>query len=144
MTGHDPEDPFSLCREDAFTRGEETVLETPRLGVAHTFFLDVAEEEVAKTTQEVASGLTASGAHVSVVPLPKSFKDVHKMHRLIMYAEAAAYHETRFSRKPGTFRPDLRSLIEEGLLLPAAAYAEARRHQVIFRNDMRTAFGQVP
>ena len=143
LTAHDPKDPFSICREDSFTRGDEKVETTPRLGVAQAFFFDAADSDVSKATEDLTSQLSEAGASVRTVPLPKSFKDVHKMHRLIMYAEAAAYHEVRFSRKPGTFRPGIRSLIEEGLLLPAAAYAEARRHQVIFRNEMRAAFRDI-
>ena len=143
LTAHDPKDPFSICREDGFTRGDEKLETTPRLGVAQAFFFDAADSDVSKATENLTSQLSEAGASVRTVPLPKSFKDVHKMHRLIMYAEAAAYHEVRFSRKPGTFRPGIRSLIEEGLLLPAAAYAEARRHQVIFRNEMRAAFRDI-
>jgi Asp-tRNA(Asn)/Glu-tRNA(Gln) amidotransferase A subunit family amidase len=143
MTAHDPKDPFSICRDDAFTRGEEATRAEPRLGVAQAFFFDAADPEVTQATSDLTSQLSASGASVLTVPLPKSFKDVHQMHRLIMYAEAAAYHETRFSRKPGTFRPGIRSLIEEGLLLPAVAYAEARRHQAVFQNEMRSSFRDI-
>jgi Asp-tRNA(Asn)/Glu-tRNA(Gln) amidotransferase A subunit family amidase len=34
-------------------------------------------------------------------------------------------------------------MIEEGLLLPAVAYAEARRHQAVFKREMRAAFKDV-
>ena len=65
------------------------------------------------------------------------------MHRIIMHAEGSAYHADRFSRKPKRFRPKLRRMIEEGLLLPAAAYVEAKKHQSIFRRDIQCAFKDV-
>ncbi|HAA76119.1 TPA: amidase, partial [Candidatus Latescibacteria bacterium] len=39
--------------------------------------------------------------------------------------------------------PNIRRLIEEGLLLPAAAYVEAKKHQAIFRRDILSMFRDV-
>lgn len=143
LTGHDPGDPFSVCREDAFTRDDPSSCDAPRLGMAQAFFFDAADADVVGATNELTTALIESGAELSTVAFPKSFRDVHKMHRLVMYAEAAAYHADRFGRKPDTFRPGLRSLVEEGLLLPAAAYVEARRHKVVFTQEMRAAFRKI-
>lgn len=140
MTGHDTGDPFSACHEDAFTNGEDKPVHRPRIGLPHGFFFDLADDAVREATEAACGVFKQGGGEITQVSLPKSFADVHQMHRLIMFAESAAYHEQRFSRKPEAFSQGLRAQIEEGLLLPAAAYAEARRHQVVFRRDLQACF----
>ena len=145
IAGADPDDP--LCSDlpvpgyaQAASRPPET---PPRIGLVRTYFMENADTNLRDATTRAAETFRSCGAKVIEVGLPTSFDDVHRMHRLIMYAEAAAYHANRFGCRRNDFRPGLRALIEEGLLLPAAAYADARLHQLTFRSQIRAAFNKV-
>lgn len=138
IAGHDPRDPSSVDRPVDFTLEPHT--DPPRIGKVHTLFSEGTEDETRDVTHRALARLENAGAVIPAVRLPKSFREVHAMHRLIMHAEGAAYHADRFSRKPKQFRPNIRGLIEEGLLLPAAAYIEAKKHQAIFRRDIQCLF----
>ena len=59
-----------------------------------------------------------------VVP-PAGFAEVLKMHAVVMAVEAAAYHGDRLRRHPDDYPPKIRSLVEEGLRLPAVALRKA-------------------
>jgi aspartyl-tRNA(Asn)/glutamyl-tRNA(Gln) amidotransferase subunit A len=138
IAGYDPKDPHSVDRPVDFTPVPQK--SAPRIGLVHALFAEGAEEETRDITLDAVHRLENAGASIPAVRLPKSFKEVHKMHRIIMHAEGSAYHADRFGRKPKLFRPKLRGMIEEGLLLPAAAYVEAKKHQSIFRRDIQRAF----
>ncbi|MEE2753898.1 MAG: amidase [Candidatus Latescibacterota bacterium] len=141
IAGYDPEDPYSVNKHVDFTPAPPSP--APRIGLVHALFADGTEEETRDITLDAVARLERAGASTPGVRLPKSFKEVHKMHRVIMHSEGSAYHADRFSRKPKQFRPKLRGMIEEGLLLPAAAYVEAKKHQSIFRRDIQCAFKDV-
>lgn len=141
LAGHDPKDPYSSDRPADLS--PKPAGSSPRIGLVHALFSDGTEAETRDITLEAVAKLERAGAETPAVRLPQSFKEVHAMHRIIMHAEGSAYHADRFSRKPKRFRPKLRRMIEEGLLLPAAAYIEAKKHQNIFRRAIRCAFKEV-
>ncbi len=141
IAGHDPRDPYSSDTPVDLTLTTRT--SPPTIGRVHALFAEDTEEGTRDITLEAVSRLEQAGARTPAVRLPKSFKEVQAMHRIIMHAEGSAYHEDRFSRKPKQFRPKIRRMIEEGLLLPAAAYVKAKKHQNIFRRDIQCAFRDV-
>jgi len=141
IAGHDPQDPFSADVPVDFSIPASP--QPPRIGMVHALFTEGTEESTRDLNLAAIDRLKAAGAETPAVRLPKSFKEVHAMHRLIMHAEGAAYHAERFSRQPKKFRPKIGKLIEEGLLLPAAAYVDARKHQRVFRRDIQCAFKDV-
>lgn len=144
LMGHDPADPFSSRRqsgEDLLAPGR--VVSGPRVGLVDSWFMEAADDSLRRATEDAAARIEKGGGRIVPVRLPESFNDVHQNHRRIMYVEAAAYHESSFRRRPEAFGPRLRSIIEEGLLQPAVAYAEARRHQVVFKREMRAVFEDV-
>jgi Asp-tRNA(Asn)/Glu-tRNA(Gln) amidotransferase A subunit family amidase len=141
IAGHDPKDPYSSDKPVDFTpRSFDT---PPIIGLVHALFDRGTEDETRDITRDALTRIENAGAETPVVRLPESFKEVHAMHRIIMHAEGSAYHADRFSRKPKQFRPKIRAMIEEGLLLPAAAYVEAKKHQSIFRRDIQCSFKDV-
>ena len=141
IAGHDPKDPYSSDRPVDFA--PKSFDTPPRIGLVHDLFDSGTEDETRDITRDALTRIENAGAETPVVRLPKSFKEVHAMHRIIMHAEGSAYHADRFSRKPKQFRPKIRAMIEEGLLLPAAAYVEAKKHQGIFRRDIQCSFKDV-
>jgi len=55
------------------------------------------------------------------------FEGILTRHRLIMAAEAAAGHESRYAENREAYAPQISTLVEEGLAIPATAYV--RCHQ---------------
>ena len=143
--GFDPTDPLSSDRKmPNCVEAVQTQLNTPpRIGVTSPFFMEKADDDMRRATELAIEAFRAGGAEVIEVVPPKSLKDVLKKHRLIMYVEAAAYHADRFEQDAEKFRPNLRGLIQEGLLLPAVAYADALEHRLKFRLDMSNLFRKI-
>ncbi|HEX5106567.1 MAG TPA: amidase [Pirellulaceae bacterium] len=74
-----------------------------------------------------------SSLHTRELPLPESFRDIHRWHRTIMAAEAAAYHRELFPRERARYGREIGKLLDEGLALSAVDHAEA----LIRREEMR-------
>lgn len=88
---------------------------------------------------EHALGRLQSSIHTRPLPLPDSFKEIHSWHRQIMAAEAAAYHRELFPRERAQYGREISKLLDEGLALPAALYAEA----LIRREEMRSELARL-
>ncbi len=87
------------------------------------------------------TALASAGLGLQPANLPPDFDDVWSVHRVLMAAEAAAVHESSFRRQPEEYRPNVRSLIEEGLGIRATEYIAARRRQRELRETtIRAAF----
>lgn len=143
IAGFDPRDPVSADRAVPDCAMTSTLNGPLRIGLARSYFMDKANEAMRGATERAVNVFRAAGADVRDIILPASFKSAHRKHRLIMYAEGAAYHADRYEQQPKKFRPNLRALLEEGMLLPAVAYADARQQQLAFRADMRAVFDTV-
>ena len=63
-------------------------------------------------------------------------ESIHGMHRVVVRAEAAAYHADRFRERPEAFGPDIRNSIVSGLMVPAAHYLKALRLRARFVRRM--------
>ena len=77
-----------------------------------------------------------NGANVVELELPESFRVVHPSHRVIMFAEAAAVHESKFRESPSSYRPNIQGEIYSGLIIPSSTYLRAQRIRDIFRRDL--------
>jgi aspartyl-tRNA(Asn)/glutamyl-tRNA(Gln) amidotransferase subunit A len=145
IAGFDPCDSLSVIRKvpDCIQAVNTALERPPRIGLIRSYFEDQADEAMRGATELAIEAFKAGHAEVREIVLPKNFKHIHNKHRLIMYAEAAACHAERFERNAKKFGPNIRQLIQEGLLLPAVAYADARQHQLAFRAAMRSVFGNV-
>ena len=114
--------------------------EAPRLGRLRGLFDERAEPEALQALELALSSLSAAGASIIDAALPESFDDVLRAHRIIMATEAAAYHERRFAANSEDYQPRIRSLIEEGLAVPAPEYARCRWHQSQLEREMPRVF----
>ena len=77
--------------------------------------------------ESVTGRLRSSGASVVETPLPPSFSEVLKRHRVVMAVEAAAFHETRLRQHPDDYGPQITTLLEEGLACSAPEYVRRSR-----------------
>lgn len=116
------------------------LIDTPKLGLVKGFFHDSASEEVREAMEDAANRLRGAGAKIDDTDLPDSFSAVHSAHRLIMIAEAAAYHEETFRKRAMDYRPNLRGMIASGLLVPAPSYIKAQRIRSQFSHEVADAF----
>lgn len=141
LAGFDPADlyPAQSAAVD-YLAGLERPGGPPRLGIPRGLFAGRAGEEVTAHLDAVAALFRGSGALVEEVPLPPSAGEIHDAGQLVLRAEAAAYHEARFSRHADDYRPRIRALIESGLQVRVAEFARAQHVRRRFRGEVSALF----
>jgi Asp-tRNA(Asn)/Glu-tRNA(Gln) amidotransferase A subunit family amidase len=111
----------------------------PRIGLPATYFNEVGAADVIRNYSETAEKLRRNGANVVELELPESFRVVHPSHRIIMFAEAAAVHESKFRESPSSYQPNIQGEVYSGLIIPSSTYLRAQRIRGIFRREMLSA-----
>jgi len=133
---------------DAVMAGETPVAPAPapveglRLGVPQSFVLDGLEPEVAEAFSAACAALSRAGARVVDLPLNELSEYPALSDRgLLVNSEAFAWHEELLSRRGNEYDPRVRSRIEFGRTVSAAAYIRlcAARADFIARVAARTA-----
>jgi Asp-tRNA(Asn)/Glu-tRNA(Gln) amidotransferase A subunit family amidase len=135
LAGHDDADPFSAAAPAL----AHPTIERPRLGIPRWLYEDKATTEVRDHLEQSASRFEREGATVEEISPPASAKEFRDAHAAIMRVEAAAYHRERYLANTSGYRPYIRRIVEEGLSMPAFAYARALRIQREFRRDLTKA-----
>ncbi|MSS71727.1 MAG: amidase [Candidatus Latescibacteria bacterium] len=138
MAGYDPRDPVSAPEPvadyvAACAPGEGA----PRIGMVGGLFLDRADEDVRRGLEKARQAFETCGATVTGARMPEAFGEVHRMHRILMCADLAAYHQAQFQDRKADYRPGIRGLIEEGLALSAVDGAGARWRQIRFKGAIQ-------
>jgi aspartyl-tRNA(Asn)/glutamyl-tRNA(Gln) amidotransferase subunit A len=112
----------------------------PRLAVSREL-LDLAEPTLRGHLETVMGRLTRAGATIVEVALPPSFAGIVAAGRLILEAEAAAYHEEMFAEHAADYGPGIAGLIAAGLARSATELARAERARAGFRDAMAPVLG---
>jgi aspartyl-tRNA(Asn)/glutamyl-tRNA(Gln) amidotransferase subunit A len=136
LAGYDPRDGSSSTRPVPCYGKALGSIDPPRLGVVKGFFQENASDEVKGAMDDAINRLRSAGAEVEDANMPESFSGVHSAHRLMMIAEAAAYHEDTFRYRAMDYRPNLRGMIGSGLLVPASSYIKAQRIRSQFSREV--------
>jgi aspartyl-tRNA(Asn)/glutamyl-tRNA(Gln) amidotransferase subunit A len=133
---------------DAVMAGEEPVAPEAvpvaglRLAVPQTFVLDELAAEVADAFADACTALSRAGAHIVDLPLAE-FADYPRLSDRgnLVNSEAFAWHEELLARRGNEYDPRVRSRIEFGRAVSAAAYIRicAARQDFIARVAARTA-----
>jgi aspartyl-tRNA(Asn)/glutamyl-tRNA(Gln) amidotransferase subunit A len=111
MAGDEPTPPASVSVEGL------------RLGVPQSFVLDDLAPEVASAFADACSALSRAGARVVDLPLNELSEYPTLSNRgLLVNSEAFAWHEELLSRRGNEYDPRVRSRIEFGRNVTAAAY----------------------
>ena len=84
-----------------------------------------------------------SGADIREVTLPAGMQKLLSAHRTLMTAGAAATHQSNFSERPDDYSPNVRGVIEAGMLVPAVTYLQADRIRRIYREYVETALADL-
>jgi Asp-tRNA(Asn)/Glu-tRNA(Gln) amidotransferase A subunit family amidase len=87
--------------------------------------------------------LADSGATIVEVALPRPFAEVVGATRVVLEAEAAAYHESMFAEHAADYGPGVAELITAGLARQASELVHAERVRVAFREEMAPLLGAV-
>jgi aspartyl-tRNA(Asn)/glutamyl-tRNA(Gln) amidotransferase subunit A len=133
---------------DAIMAGEESAMPGPvpvpglRLGVPQSFVLDDLAPEVASAFADACLALSRAGARIVDLPLSELNEYPALSDRgLLVNSEAFAWHEELLARRGNEYDPRVRSRIEFGRPINAAAYVRlcAGRTDWIKRVAARTA-----
>ena len=140
--GPDPADPVLDGRPPGNYGAAAANPAPPRLGLITSFFMEQADEETQRHCSGVAQKLAAAGALVEEVTLPPSFDTAFADQRLIMSAEAAAFHQPMYETRAADYRPLLREMLRRGLEIDAVTYSQALERRLRFTADMRELAGR--
>jgi Asp-tRNA(Asn)/Glu-tRNA(Gln) amidotransferase A subunit family amidase len=121
---------------------EAVPTDRPRLAVSREL-LDAAAPGLRAHLEAVIVQLTDSGATIVEVTLPRPFEDVVRATRLVLEAEAAAYHDSMFAQHAADYGPGIAELITAGLARKAPELVRAERVRVAFREGMAPLLGAV-
>ncbi len=124
VAGYDSQDLYSLNEPVPDCLASLDSQQRPHLGLVRQHFFDHADEEMQHHTEEIVEKLRKAGARVEEVALPTNFAELHKINRVIMSVESAAYHREMFYQRKEQYRPRIRETIEMGLTIPATEYAK--------------------
>lgn len=111
------------------------------LGVPTNYYFPGAHDDVAAAVHAAIAVLREAGATVVDVEIPH-VEFAFAAGRLIVRAEAAAYHDAAV-RDPSTpYGDNARLAIEAGYFVPAGAYLKAQRARVLIQRGFRDALGR--
>jgi Asp-tRNA(Asn)/Glu-tRNA(Gln) amidotransferase A subunit family amidase len=112
----------------------------PRLAVSQDL-LNLAEPTLRDHLEAVMTQLTDAGATIVEIALPPSFAGIVAAGRLILEAEAAAYHEAMFAEHATDYGPGIAELVTAGLARRAIELACAERDRAVFRDAVTPLLG---
>jgi Asp-tRNA(Asn)/Glu-tRNA(Gln) amidotransferase A subunit family amidase len=117
-------------------------IDRPRLAVSREL-LDRADPALRAHLESVMTRLADEGATMVGVMLPPSLGEIIDAGRLILEAEAAAYHEAMFAEHAADYGPGIAELVRAGLARRATELARAERARAAFRDAMEPVLGAV-
>ncbi len=139
LAGPDPADPTTRPQPvPDYGRSLRSLRRPPRFGLVREFYQEKSAESVWKHTERIIGRLKRAGGKIQEVEMPESFSVVQDAHRIIMWVEAAAYHEKLFEKNREQYSPKMREMVEIGLLISSADYLRAQKIKRLFRRKMET------
>jgi aspartyl-tRNA(Asn)/glutamyl-tRNA(Gln) amidotransferase subunit A len=114
----------------------------PRLAVSREL-LDLAEPGLRAHLEMLMARLAGAGATIVEVTLPPSFARIVDAGRLILEAEAAAYHQAMFAEHAADYGPGIAELVRAGLARPATELVRAERARATFHDAIVPTLGTV-
>jgi aspartyl-tRNA(Asn)/glutamyl-tRNA(Gln) amidotransferase subunit A len=145
MAGYDPKDP---CSVDTPVSNMLATLDRSlagvRLGVPRDYFFDVAEleSEVKAAVLQALGAMEAAGAIIVDVPIPHAALARHAQ-RIIMFAEAYAYHEPDLQSRPDLYGKYTRQSLRQGAFFTAPDYVQAQRVRTLIKAEVIQALTDV-
>ncbi len=143
LAGYDPRDPGSANEPvpdymDALSED----LSGLKIGVPREYFEVPVDAEVEKLVRAALKTLEELGAEVVEVVWPMYHRSAD-ISKIILYAEAAAYHKELLLRRGEEYDPSVRWRFESGLFIGGPDYLTALRHRREYTESARELFEQV-
>jgi aspartyl-tRNA(Asn)/glutamyl-tRNA(Gln) amidotransferase subunit A len=145
MAGYDPGDASSVDRPVAdMLAGMDGSLARLRIGIPLEYFFDVPEldPQVKAAVLEAVDVMEAAGAMIVDVKVPHAPLARHAQ-RIIMFAEAYAYHEPDLQTRPELYGKYTRQSIRQGAMFSAPDYVQAQRVRALVKSETITALADV-
>ncbi|NUH40142.1 amidase [Streptomyces samsunensis] len=140
LIGHHPNDPASSHREPRdCLRNPGRDLTGLRLGVPVNYFFDHVDPQVENAVRSAVARLAGLGARLVDVEVPMT-QYIQATQWGLMVPEATSYHENDLRRAPELYGPDVRVLLEAGVLVPATDYLRAQRSRTLMRRAWSSLF----
>ncbi len=143
LAGYDPRDPAS---EDEpvpdYMEALSEDLTGLRVGVPREYFEVPVDAEVERLTRAALETLAGLGAEVVEVSWPMYHRSAD-ISKIILYAEAAAYHRELLVRRGKEYDPSVRWRFESGLFISGPDYLRALRHRREYTESARELFESV-
>ena len=140
IAGHDSRDPSSSRRpvEDYVPAGS---LEGVRIGLPENFYFERVTPAVREAVERAAELAERCGARVLRVRVP-DMDAVNTIGRVLLLAEAAAALTPHLAQRAG-IGDDVRTLLDQGRLVPATDYVNAQRLRRLKQDEFRLLWRQV-
>ena len=114
--------------------GSKTETTRPRrIGVPENFFHERVAPEVATAFDQALSAAEKIGCRLVPITVPDP-AEINAIGRRILLCEAAAVLKPWLNRR-GDFGADVLSLLDQGLLVSATEYIDARRLRLLYRKQ---------
>ena len=112
------------------------------VGVPEDFFFSGLDAQVERAVRSAAAKLAELGARLEPVRLP-FVQAATDLARLVLLAEASAFHQRDLRARRAEFGPDVRALLEQGEFILAADYVNAQRARRKFMQQMASVLRKV-
>ncbi|MBI2458491.1 MAG: hypothetical protein HYV46_20470 [candidate division NC10 bacterium] len=144
VAGPDPDDPSAAHRPvPHYAEMLGNPLGGLTAGIPDRYFPERSSAAVRTAFQDALRVLEGLGMRVLDVQPPACFEAGVEAGRVVLHAEAAAFHRDRFRARPKDYGPKLAALIEAGLLVPAASYLRAQQVRSEAMAAMRRLLSEV-
>lgn len=143
LAGYDPRDPASADEPvPDYMEALSEDLSGLKVGVPREYFEVPVDAEVEKLVRASLTTLEELGAEVVEVEWPMYHRSAD-ISKIILYAEAAAYHRDLLLRRGEEYDPSVRWRFESGLFISGPDYLRALRHRREYTESARELLQQV-
>ena len=127
LVGYDRRDPGCVRRRvPDFRAALANDIRGCRIGVAHNYFFEDCEPDVAAAVEESLRILRDLGASVEEIVLP-DMRAALAAGALVIAVEAASYHAADLRERPQAFSKELQATLELGSYYSGVQYVQAQR-----------------
>ena len=140
MAGWDESDPTSAnlpVPDYANSLGGE--VKGLRIGVPTNHFFERCDRQITKAVGSAIDVLESLGCKTGSFEFPR-VTEIFAAHTAIDMCESSSYHEKSLADRPDDFSPDVRLLLEQGLLIPATYYIQALRFRSVILQEIEHLF----
>ncbi len=139
LAQHDPKDEISLSTQPTDYTASLNSVVRPKIGFMRQYFVEEAAPEVQDHVDHVVAKLMEAGAAIEEVRIPVDMHAGREAHGIVQNSEAATVHEADFAAHADDYMPSTRSVVENGLAVPATKYIQAQALRRRLRHELLRA-----